>query len=97
MTLTEAIDRKVKRVTTKPWNKYAHVLLPDFQGPWAMLVDPCSNLAMFNPANHQTAILMVNIPNAVCFDPNRDGWEEWIPPEDYIERFENLPEYMVYE
>lgn len=92
MTLNEAIDKKIRRVRVEPWNEYAHVLLPDFNGPWAKLVDPPSNLAIGKKANHTDSILMVK-SDCISFDPHEDIWMEWMPPADYVERFGELPVY----
>jgi hypothetical protein len=93
MTLHEAIDKKIARVRTEPWNEYSHVLLPDFHGPWAKLVDPCSNLALGKAADHVDSIIMVAVPDRISFDPNEDIWDEWVPPADYVERFGEPPKY----
>jgi hypothetical protein len=93
MTLHQAIDKNIERVRTEPWNKYAHALLPNFQGPWAKVVDPCGNFGTGKPYDHAMAVLMVKMDGFLSFDPNEDVWEEWKMPDDYVERFGHPPTY----
>jgi len=89
MTAYEAIDKGIKTVRLKRWNKYARLELPIGKpyGVWAKLIDPPSNLAMGNPAEHNIALLLLKT-SGTSIDPNEDGWEEWIRPTDYDEWLE---------
>jgi hypothetical protein len=91
MTITEAIDKGILEVTCDPWNPYARMILPEkgkngTHGVWGKLIDPAGNLALDHEAEYTISILLLPM-GAGTADPNEEGWEKWVIPDDYEKKF----------
>lgn len=72
MTPQEAWESETWRLTTKPWNPYASLIL--VTPTLGLIVDPCGNLGMGHLPDTRTP---------VPIDPTQDIWEKWNLPDDF--------------